>query len=156
MTNIYREVGVILPATEHASPENAKLHRGRALVIAPPSALNSTWSRKFAPFSVGIASGWMRVRGIRRRRGADRGFVLSDHVDFPAMLQTIEETAAERIIATHGYTDALVPLMQARGLEAAAFETQFGGEEELSDVSPDDVAATQHVDASKNMEAAES
>jgi putative mRNA 3-end processing factor len=122
MTQVYRDSGTQLPPADHASVENAKLHRGRALVIAPPSAMNSAWARKFAPFSTGIASGWMRIRGLRRRRGADRGFVMSDHVDFPALLETIEQTGAERVIATHGVTDALVRLMR---------EPQFGGEEEV-------------------------
>ena len=130
MTRVYRESGVNLPETAHANVENAKLHRGEALVIAPPSALNSTWARKFAPFSAGVASGWMQVRGFRRRHGADRGFVLSDHVDFPALLRTIEETGAEHVIATHGYTDAVVGIMRERGKRASALRTRFGGEEE--------------------------
>jgi len=136
MTQVYRESGIELPLAEHASVESANLHRGRALVIAPPSAMNSAWARKFAPFSSGIASGWMRIRGLRRRRGADRGFVLSDHVDFPALLETIEQSGAERVIATHGVTDALVRLMRERGRESYAIETQFGGEEEVDLDSP--------------------
>jgi len=130
LTQAYREAGVVLSIAEHANPENAKRHAGGALVIAPPSAMNSPWARKFAPFSVGVASGWMRIRGFRRRRGADRGFVLSDHVDFPSLLETIEQTGAEHIIATHGYTDALVALMRERGKRASAVATRFGGEEE--------------------------
>jgi putative mRNA 3-end processing factor len=140
LTEAYRKSGVKLPNTEHASAENAKLHRGKAMVIAPPSAMNWPWARKFAPFSTGIASGWMRVRGIRRRRGADKGFVLSDHVDFPSLLQTIDDTGAEHIIATHGYTDALVALMAGRGKQASAFKTPFSGEEEEADQSLPDPA----------------
>jgi putative mRNA 3-end processing factor len=130
MTRVYRGSGAVLPQALHASVENARLHRGRALVIAPPSAMNSTWARKFAPFSTGIASGWMRLRGVRRRRGADRGFVLSDHVDFPDLLKTIDQTGAARVIATHGFTDELVRLMREHGRESYAFETRFTGEEE--------------------------
>ena len=130
MTRAYREAGVALPEARHADAGQAKLHRGRAVVVAPPSAMNSTWARKFAPFSTGVASGWMRVRGFRRRRGADRGFVLSDHVDFPALLRTIDETGAAHVIATHGYTDALVRLMRERGRQSTAVETRFSGDEE--------------------------
>lgn len=130
MTQAYRDSGVQLPHAAYATVENAKLHAGKAMVIAPPSAMNSLWARKFSPFSTGMASGWMQIRGFRRRRGADRGFVLSDHVDFPALLETIDQTGAEHIIATHGYTDALVPLMQQRGKRASALATRFGGEEE--------------------------
>ncbi len=132
MVEAYRESGVLLPATEHASAENAKKFKGKAMVLAPQSALSTTWVRKFAPFSDGIASGWMQVRGFRRRRSADRGFVLSDHVDWPGLMQTIEETGAKRVIATHGYTGPVVRYLNERGMDAAAFETRFRdeGEEE--------------------------
>src|SRR6185437_13670714 len=115
-------------------------------------AMNSVWARKFAPFSTGIASGWMSIRGIRRRRSADRGFVLSDHVDFPTLLHTIEETGAERIIATHGYTDVLVRLLHERGKSAAALQTRFGGEEELD--LPPDAAEPEQADSTLNPEPA--
>ena len=116
MVGVYREMGVALPPAEHATAENAKLYRGQAMVIAPPSAMNSPWARKFAPYSTGVASGWMQVRGFRRRRSADRGFVLSDHVDWPGLQQTIRETGAEQIIATHGYTGPLVRFLTECGL----------------------------------------
>ncbi len=130
MVEAYRESGVHLPPAEHASAENAKLHKGRALVIAPPAAASSTWVRKFSPLSDGIASGWMQVRGFRRRRSADRGFVLSDHVDWPGLMQTIEETGCQRVIATHGYTQPLTRYLSERGMEASAFETRFKNEGE--------------------------
>jgi putative mRNA 3-end processing factor len=130
MVQAYRESGIELPPAEHATTENAKAQRGRAIVIAPPLALNSPWIRKFAPFSTGITSGWMQVRGFRRRKFADRGFVLSDHVDWPGLLQTIEETSAQQIIASHGYTGPLVRYLVERGIDASEFETQFSDEEE--------------------------
>ena len=133
MVQAYRESGVALPPAEHATAENAKTHRGMAIVIAPPSAMNAPWVRKFAPISTGIASGWMQVRGFRRRRSADRGFVLSDHADWPALMETIEQSGAEQIIATHGYTIPLVRFLCERGQNAIAFETRFKGEGEDDD-----------------------
>ncbi len=141
MTEVYRASGIELPPAEFASVENAKLHKGKSLVIAPASAMNSTWARKFSPISTGVASGWMRVRGIRRRKSVDRGFVLSDHVDFPALLKTIEETGAEHVIATHGYTDALVALMKERGKQTSVFSTHFTGEEEDAEPTAGESAA---------------
>jgi putative mRNA 3-end processing factor len=144
MVEAYRQSGVELPATEHATAENAKKYRGKAMVIAPDSALGGTWIRKFLPVSDGIASGWMQVRGIRRRRSADRGFVLSDHVDWPALLQTIQETEASRIILTHGYTQPVAKFLRERGMVAEAFETRFkneGEEEETENNAVPDIAA---------------
>ncbi len=76
--------------------------------------------RRFGDASTGFASGWMRVRGTRRRRGVDRGFVLSDHADWPDLLRTIEETGAARVLTTHGFTEPLARyLREERGLDAA-------------------------------------
>ena len=87
------------------------------------------WLRKFGEISTAFASGWMRIRGARRRRGYDRGFVLSDHADWPALLQTIEDSAAQRVLLTHGYSDALVRYLRERGVNAAALSTAYGDEE---------------------------
>lgn len=135
MVEAYRNTGVSLPATEHASVENARKYRGKAMVLAPQSAMSTTWVRKFAPVSDGIASGWMQVRGFRRRRSADRGFVLSDHVDWPGLMQTIQETGAQRVIATHGYTGPVVRFLSERGMDALAFETRFKDEGEEEDAA---------------------
>jgi putative mRNA 3-end processing factor len=86
--------------------------------------------RRFGDASTGFASGWMRVRGNRRRRGFDRGFVLSDHVDWPGLLRTIEETGARRVLATHGYSDTLARYLREVGLAAEPLETLFEGEVE--------------------------
>ena len=100
------------------------------LVLAPPSAGGSTWMRRFGPASTAFASGWMRVRGTRRRRGFDRGFVLSDHADWPDLLRTIEETGAERVLTTHGYAEPLARYLRERGRAAGTLSTPFAGETE--------------------------
>ena len=71
----------------------------------------------------------MHLRGNRRRRNVDRGFVVSDHADWPALLQTIAQTGASRIIATHGNTDALIRYLRENGTAAEAFRTDYGSEE---------------------------
>jgi putative mRNA 3-end processing factor len=128
MTDRYREAGVNLPSAEHATPENAKLHKGKAIVIAPPSAHGSTWIRKFIPVSVASASGWMTVRGQRRRQAVDRGFILSDHVDWPGLLRTVAETGATRVGVTHGYTSVVARYLKERGLDAYTIATKWVGE----------------------------
>ena len=71
----------------------------------------------------------MRVRGDRRRRGYDRGFVLSDHADWPSLLRTIADTQARRVLLTHGYTDALCRFLREQGVDASALRTEYGAEE---------------------------
>ena len=113
-------------------PVNEQGKRGDwagALVLAPPSASGSPWMRRFGKASTGFASGWMRLRGNRRRRGHDRGFVVSDHADWPSLLATIEQCGARQVLATHGNTHALVRVLGERGIDAGELRTEFGAQE---------------------------
>jgi putative mRNA 3-end processing factor len=128
INNIYRNSGISLPDTIYAgNVTDKKLYR-EAVIVAPPSGDNVYWTRKFGPMSTAFASGWMQIRGNRRRRSVDRGFVLSDHVDWDSLLLTIKESGAENIFVTHGYTQAVVKWLCETGLNAKALQTQFVGE----------------------------
>lgn len=122
----YRATGVALPATLHASELSDKASLRRALVVAPPSVQGSPWLKRFGEFSDAFASGWMQLRGARRRRGVDRGFVLSDHADWPGLQRAIAATGAERVIVTHGYEAVMVRALREQGLRADAFQTEYG------------------------------
>lgn len=126
----YAQAGVPLPETLRATQVADKSIFRRALVIAPPSAQSTPWLRRFGDYADGFASGWMHLRGARRRRAVDRGFVLSDHADWPGLQQAIAASEAQRVIVTHGYVAPLVRWLCERGLDAQAFETRFGGEQD--------------------------
>jgi putative mRNA 3-end processing factor len=128
LNRAYRDAGVPLPPLRMVSeiPVKDKAVFKQALVVAPPSAQGSAWLRRFGDYSDAFASGWMRLRGTRRRRGVDRGFVLSDHADWPALQSAIQATGAERIIVTHGQVEPLVRWLREQGLQAGAFATQYG------------------------------
>ena len=137
MNAAYREAGVALPEAVVAS-EVKRAPEG-SLVVAPPGAQPTPWMRRFAPASLAFASGAMRVRGMRRRRSLDRGFVLSDHADWPGLLAAIDATGAPRVLVTHGNARALARwLREQRGLDATAIETAFSGEggAEQEDAAP--------------------
>jgi putative mRNA 3-end processing factor len=123
----YEDAGVRFPQTTKADAET----KGRGLVIAPVSADHSPWLRKFGDISTGFASGWMQMRGVRRRRAMDRGFVLSDHADWDGLLQTIKATGAEKIWVTHGYADPLARWLREGGRQAEEIETEFEEDDEL-------------------------
>jgi putative mRNA 3-end processing factor len=128
LLELYREQNVAMLPTASIS-EAKRGSFGEALIIAPPGASGSTWMRRFEPCATGFCSGWMRVRGQRRRRGYDRGFVLSDHADWPSLLATVRDTGAKRVLLTHGYSDALVRYLREQGVDAAALKTAYGEEE---------------------------
>jgi putative mRNA 3-end processing factor len=124
----YRRAGVRMLPVQPVVREKKADYRG-ALIIAPPSAAGSPWMRRFGDASTGFCSGWMRIRGARRRRGYDRGFVLSDHADWPGLLTTIRESRAKKVLLTHGYSDALVRYLCELGFDAATLRTAYGEEE---------------------------
>ena len=123
---VYRAAGIRMIDTVKVSDTPKGADFAGQLVLAPPSAAGSTWVRRFRGAQHGFASGWMRVRGNRRRRNYDRGFVVSDHADWPDLLRTVRETGARRVIATHGNTDALVRALNEAGIATGTFDTQFG------------------------------
>jgi len=129
MTETYREAGIAMAPAERITEDMRGKALARSLVLAPLSARGTPWMRRLPRASDGFASGVMRVRGVRRQRAFDRGFVLSDHADWRALLSTIDETGAARVLVTHGWSDAFARyLSETRGLETGTLKTAFEGE----------------------------
>ncbi len=129
LNRAYREAGVVLPPTAVLGAGAAGRAPPRALVIAPPAVLGSAWARGLGDCSDAFASGWMQLRGARRRQGLDRGFALSDHADWPGLQRAIAATGAERVIVTHGQEAVMVRWLQQQGLQAGSFRTEYGDDD---------------------------
>lgn len=136
LNRAYRAAGVSLPETRMVTDVKDKADLRRCLVVCPPGAAASPWLRRFGDARTAFASGWMQVRGNRRRGGYDRGFVLSDHADWPGLLSAIEATQAARVIVTHGSAAVLVRYLRERGLQAQAFDTEYGDDVVEADLQP--------------------
>lgn len=133
VNQVIRDQGMPLPPTTKVESHHTARDFRTALVIATPAALGSSWMKKFRPYSTGMASGWMALRGARRRRSADRGFVLSDHADWPGLNQAIRATGAENIYVTHGYTGIFVNWLRENGWNAHEVKTEYEGETDEAD-----------------------
>lgn len=133
---VLRAQGLGLPDTIRITPDLDRKANPGALIVAPPAVLGSPWARRFGPLSTGFASGWMQMRGVRRRRAADRGFVISDHADWAGLLEAIKATGAETLYLTHGYTEIFTRYLRESGHDAHVLATEYGGED------ADDTAAT--------------
>ncbi len=141
---VYRAAGVDLPPTLRVTDPGVDAQRLKtALVLAPPSAQGTPWMRRFPGHADAFASGWMQLRGTRRRRGVDRGFVMSDHADWPGLQYAIGATGAERVFVTHGSVAVLVRWLREQGLDAQAFQTEYGDEDEAAaaQAAPDETPA---------------
>lgn len=130
INRLYGQTGGLLPgATGVSSVANRKDIKG-AMIIAPSSAIGTSWMRSFQPYKLGICSGWMQLRGTRRRRGADAGFVLSDHADWQQLDVAVKATGAEHVYVTHGYKSVYARWLRTeRGLDAKEVETLYTGEQ---------------------------
>jgi putative mRNA 3-end processing factor len=126
---VYREAGVALPPTEQITPATPRERFAGALVVAPPALHGSAWAGRLGDVSDAFASGWMQLRGARRRQGVDRGFVLSDHADWPGLLSAIRATGAARVVVTHGHEAVLVRWLCEQGLQAQSLSTRFGADD---------------------------
>ncbi|MDK3073852.1 ligase-associated DNA damage response exonuclease [Sedimentitalea sp. JM2-8] len=129
---VLRAQGLALPDTVALTPDTHLRDHPGALLLVPPAALSGSWARRFGPLSTGFASGWMQMRGVRRRRSVDRGFVMSDHADWSGLNETIREIGAENIYATHGYTEIFTRWLTESGYNARIVPTEFNGEDSES------------------------
>ncbi len=128
VNEVLRGQGLVLPDTVRVTPETDPKAHPNAIVLSTSSGLGTPWMRRFGQTSSAFASGWMRLRGVRRRRAADRGFVMSDHADWEGLNQAIRATGAEKVFATHGYTSQFRRWLEHEGYEAAVVETEYEGE----------------------------
>ena len=127
---ILRAQGFTLPDTIRVTGDvNLKDYPG-ALVLATPSAIAGTWARQFGQAGTGFASGWMTLRGVRRRRGLERGFVMSDHADWAGLNSAIAATGAEKVFVTHGYTSQFRKWLISQGYDAHVVSTEYGAEDD--------------------------
>lgn len=136
LNELYREAGIKLPPTRYVGDVAKNESLAGGIVLAPPSAEGSAWMKRFGNYSDAFASGWMQLRGTRRRRGVDRGFVMSDHADWPGLQTAIKATGAERIFVTHGQVNTMVRWLSEQGLNAQAFRTEYGDEENEAPIPP--------------------
>lgn len=129
--------GIPLPAVQRVTATTAKSETQGNIVIAPSGADGSPWIKRFAPYSIGICSGWMQVRGNSRRRNADAGFALSDHADWDGLLTAVKATGAEKVFTTHGFQSAFSRYLNEQGIEAAEIKTEYGHDEEENITEPE-------------------
>jgi len=116
--------GLAIPDVPRVTQEMDKKRYEGSLILAPPSAAGSTWLRKFQPYVTGVASGWMNLRGAKRRKAVDRGFVISDHADWSGLNAAVEACGASRVYITHGYQAVFARYLREKGLEAYEVNTQ--------------------------------
>ncbi|MGJ1268272.1 ligase-associated DNA damage response exonuclease [Sphingobacterium spiritivorum] len=125
-----QEVGYQFPGQRILAETDRSAIKG-ALIVAPPSAMDTPWIRKLRPYKIAMCSGWMQLRGARRRRGVDQGFVLSDHCDWTQLNAAVQQTGARHVYVTHGYEAVFSKwINEHTGVKASVLKTLFHDQEE--------------------------
>jgi putative mRNA 3-end processing factor len=130
MNDVYRKMGVKMPKTQKLDDKINNTSLQQSLIVAPPAAMSGPWAKKIKNASEAVASGWMAIRGNRRRRGADKGFALSDHVDWEELNTAVKLTGAQYIYPTHGYTAIYSKYLNDQGYIARPVATEYGQDED--------------------------
>jgi putative mRNA 3-end processing factor len=139
VNEVLRNSGWPLPELHRITPETPKSAYKNNLIIGPPSAADSSWMRRFNPYSLGVCSGWMQVRGNMRRRNADAGFALSDHADWNGLLQAVKATGAEKVYTTHGFSSVFARYLRDNGIPAEEVKTAYGDTDEELNITTEAV-----------------
>lgn len=134
LNEAFIKAGVNLPSTTKITADIKKDELQKGIVIVPPALADGRWIKNLVNPAIGICSGWMAVRAGRRWRSADAGFALSDHADWPGLLQAIKDTGAERVLVTHGSTAIFSRYLNEIGISSAEVKTQYGDETDVDDV----------------------
>jgi putative mRNA 3-end processing factor len=133
VNRVYAQAGITLPAAVPVSEVPDPRQFEGALVVAPPLADQGPWMRRFKRAERAYASGWMQIRGNRRRRSLERGFVLSDHADWDGLLAAVTESQAETLWVTHGFAVELARFLSEQGWRATAFNLPYQGETDTAE-----------------------
>lgn len=129
LNNAISSSGIKLPETSLLLPTFDKKAVENKIVILPPSLLGSKLLKRIPNAATAICSGWMQIRGNRRWKGVDAGFVVSDHADWNGLLTAIKETEAEKVYVTHGSQATFSKYLNEIGIEAQELKTEYGEEQ---------------------------
>ena len=115
INNIYKHHGIDFP--DHSTFSPHKEVEDSTLILLPPSVKGTKMIDKCKPYIEAVVSGWMAVRGNRRRETGCKGFVLSDHADWTELNRLVELTEAKNVITVHGKSNVFRKYIEENGVE---------------------------------------
>ena len=113
---VYDEAGVALPTYERY---RTTFDGTSALIWPPFRALPKPSNGR--RMRTAVLTGWSLDRSAHVRYGAERGFPLSDHADYPALFRYVELAQPRKVLLNHGRRD-FVYRLRAAGIDAEYLE----------------------------------
>lgn len=111
-------------------------HAAGHVLLFPPSNGRSIAIKKLKVCRTAMMTGWALQPGAKFRYQVDEIFPLSDHADYPELIETVEEVRPQRVWLVHGYTREFAADLRLRGVEAWTLESADQLELTLQSAAP--------------------
>ena len=106
------------------------------VLLFPPSNARSIVIKKLKVCRTAMLTGWALQPGAKFRYQVDEIFPLSDHADYPELVETVDEVKPRRVWLVHGYTREFAADLRLRGFEAWTLERADQLELTLENAAP--------------------
>jgi DNA ligase-1 len=114
LTRIHKEFGQTFPKHRKFEGETLEGH----VVIAPPTSNLAATLGKARKVRTAVATGWALDSSCRYRYGTDAAFPLSDHADFPELIEFVKRVAPKRVFTHHGFAADFAWTLRDLGYDA--------------------------------------
>jgi DNA ligase-1 len=120
LTRIYEQFGKCFPPYEKYDAARAK---GKVL-LCPPNVAGSALLRNLGRARVAVLTGWAVDPNCRFRYGAHAAFPLSDHADFPELMEFVKQVAPKKVYTLHGFAADFAQTLRDAGFDAQAISEE--------------------------------
>jgi DNA ligase-1 len=116
MTKVYEQFGHSFPPYEKYESGNAQ---GKVL-LCPPSVAGSAMVRSLGKTRAAVLTGWAVNAGCRYQYRCDAAFPLSDHADFPDLIEFVQQVQPKHVYTLHGFAADFAQTLRGLGFIATA------------------------------------
>ena len=116
LTQIYEQFGQCFPKYERYEAGAA----GGKVLLCPPNVINSAMLRNLGKTRTAILTGWAVDPNCRFRYQCDTAFPLSDHADFPDLVEMVKRVQPKKVYTLHGFAADFAQTLRHLGYEAQA------------------------------------
>ena len=114
LTRIYEDFGQQFPPYE-------RLEAARAcgfVLICPPGSNRAAKRHDLGPTRTAVVTGWAVESSCRYRLQVDAAFPLSDHADFPDLVEMVRRVAPGKVCTLHGHAAEFAQTVREMGFAA--------------------------------------
>jgi len=120
LTRIYEHFGRKFPPYVIFDGTNAS----DKVLIAPPQSSRSVLFLQLGKTRTAVVTGWAMDSSCRFRSGTDAAFALSEHADFPSLIEFVKRVAPKKVYTLHGFAADFARTLRELGFDAQSLSEQ--------------------------------